>query len=107
MFQNVDLQLPESYPIYRINFNIKVKTGEPVPQTGIYICRQRGQLRFMATSLEKTTKVPKGVYFDKEKEQQIVYDTEYLLVERVADSGGALQIEWNLAILNRAKNYLN
>lgn len=91
MFQDVDLTLPESYPIYRINPNVRVKTGEPVPQTGIYICSQRGLLRFLATSLEKNTKVPNGFYFDKEQEKEVIYETEWLLVERVADSGGAAE----------------
>ncbi|ENW97239.1 hypothetical protein [Acinetobacter dispersus] len=54
IFHEINLVLPDSYPIYRVNPEIIVKSNENVGKTGIYICEEdRNRIEFMAASEEE------------------------------------------------------
>lgn len=84
-----ELNLPNTLPIYRINPYIYIKTGETVPQDGLYIPlvqEASAQLMFKGHDASEAL-----VGLDPDCPQ---YDhkeaTEWMLVERIANEGGTL-----------------
>lgn len=92
IFQGVDVDLPNSYPIYRINFEITVKSNEKAKKTGIYICKEdHKRIEFMASSKEVDrgwgSVVPIGV--DPDTYETLYAEVNWILIERIADEGGS------------------
>jgi hypothetical protein len=84
------LDPPSSWPLYRLNAKVTVKTGDPVAVTGIYLpaCDDS-----CAALLIKRDKFPEAseanIGYDPKTMQRVgVASTLWTLVERVADSGG-------------------
>ncbi|MFW2072613.1 hypothetical protein ACG9Y7_04015 [Acinetobacter gerneri] len=80
------LHLPISLPIYHINQNIKVKSGEKVPQDGVYISEVFESSAQLLLKNYDAIQVAVGL---DELGQQYKYkeDTVWTLVERIADEG--------------------
>lgn len=85
-----ELSFPESLPIYRLSPSIHIKTGETVPQNGIYtpkVADASAQLM-----LKGHDAIDALVGLDPDCPQ---YDyeepTEWVLVERIANEGGNLE----------------
>ncbi|WP_026472244.1 hypothetical protein [Alkanindiges illinoisensis] len=93
LFSNIDIELPASYPIYRINPEIKIKTGEKVVQKGIYICEELDMgLTFIAFSPEKDNGLaPEYTRRNSETGENMYFETMWTLVERIADEGGSTE----------------
>ena len=92
IFQGIDVDLPSSYPIYRINFEITVKSNEKVKTTGIYICKEdQKRIEFIASSKEEDrgwgSVVPIGV--DPDTYETLYAEVNWILIERIADEGGS------------------
>ena len=97
-FNNIDVMLPVSYPIYRINPKVKVYSKEKVIKTGIYVCNEfDNKLKFLAASPEDDNGfAPRYAIQDQETGRNIYYETTWTLVERIADESGSsetIQIE--------------
>ncbi|MCU4413716.1 hypothetical protein KTH71_06620 [Acinetobacter sp. WU_MDCI_Axc73] len=90
-----ELHLPSSLPIYKLNQNVIVKTGETVPHDGIYIPKiQEASAQLLLKGHDAIEALvgldPDCPQYDHEE------DTEWVLVERIADEGGSsetIQIE--------------
>lgn len=85
-----DLDLPRSLPVYRQNCNIKIRTGELVPQSGIYIpliVDASPQLMLKGhDAIEALVGLDEsGIQYENEE------PTSWMLVERIADEGGSLE----------------
>ena len=98
LFNNINVKLPESYPIYRANSDIRIKSGEKVFKTGIYVCNENNiGLAFIASSGEVEDAVaPEYTRQNPETGENIYYETTWTLVERIADTGGSaktIQVE--------------
>ncbi|MDM1312263.1 hypothetical protein HXZ79_13580 [Acinetobacter indicus] len=83
-----ELNLPSSLPIYKLNQNVTVKTGETVPQDGIYIPEiQEASAQLLLKGHDAIEALvgldPDCPQYDHEE------DTEWVLVERIADEGGS------------------
>ena len=86
------LNPPASWPMYRLNHSVTVKTGEPVQVAGIYLpaCDDS-----CAEFLYRNNAFPEAdeanIGFDPKRMQRIgKAPTTWTLVERVADSGGGV-----------------
>jgi hypothetical protein len=89
------LNPPASWPVYRINEAVQVRTGQKVPKTGIYLPAHgpaaaalliEGQKAIQAevcTNAEDLLRDPDGTMPQSRREP-----TVWTLVERVADEGG-------------------
>lgn len=91
IFQNITLDLPESYPIYRINPSIMVKSNERLERTGIYLCLDvKEQIAFMAASEEEENGVASviAIGHDPDTYETLYAETSWVLIERLADEGG-------------------
>ncbi|MEB6478440.1 hypothetical protein [Acinetobacter vivianii] len=98
IFNNIDVMLPVSYPIYRINPKVKVHSKEKIIKTGVYVCNKfDNKLKFLAASSEDDNGfAPRYAIQDQETGRNIYYETTWTLVERIADEGGSsetIQIE--------------
>ncbi|WP_151753576.1 hypothetical protein [Acinetobacter soli] len=90
-----ELNLPDSLPIYHLSSDIKVETGETVPQNGIYIPEipeASAQLLLKGhDAIEALVGLSRsGLQYAREE------STTWLLVKRIADEGGSsetIQIE--------------
>ncbi|WP_130802875.1 hypothetical protein [Acinetobacter ihumii] len=90
-----ELKLPLSLPIYQLSADIKVETGETVPQNGIYIpeiSEASAQLLLKGyDAIEALVGLSRsGLQYAREE------STTWLLVKRIADEGGSsetIQIE--------------
>ena len=93
-FHNIDIQLPISYPVYRINPEVKVKSKEKVIKTGIYICDDFDQrLKFLAASPEEDNGfAPRYAIQNPETYENIYHETTWTLVERIKNEGGAAEL---------------
>ncbi len=84
---------PLSYPIYRLNESVKVKTGEKVPQTGFYLPDLPDSFPCLLIEFDDEilgmadeTRIPEN---DPEYPgSRILAPCTWTLIERVADSGG-------------------
>jgi len=89
------LNPPASWPIYRLNPKVRVRSGDRTPKTGIYLPDvDRG---FPALLIEnavrlrgKAAKASVPTYVLPDGSQQDVVPTTWTLVERIADSGGGI-----------------
>ncbi len=89
------LNAPASWPVYRLNPEVQVRTGEKVPRTGIYLPQNgpsaaalliEGQKAIdaeMCINAEELLRDPEGARPQSRREP-----TLWTLVERVADEGG-------------------
>ncbi|QFS16372.1 hypothetical protein FHP22_01905 [Acinetobacter indicus] len=99
VFHGINLVLPDSYPIYRVNPEIIVKSNEKVEKTGVYICDEdRKRIEFMAASEEEDRGVGSVIAtgMDPETFETLYGDCTWTLVERIADEGGSsetIQVE--------------
>ena len=98
LFHNINITLPESYPIYHINYERKVKSKEKLIKTGIYICNDFDhKLKFLAASPEQDNGfAPRYAKQNMETGENMYYETTWTLVERIADTGGSaktIQVE--------------
>lgn len=104
IFDNIILDLPNSYPIYRINPEITVKSNEKLEKTGIYLCQEIGdRIEFMAASEEKDNGVANVIIVghDPETYETLFAEANWILIERIADEGGSaesIQIETKIKI---------
>ncbi|NAR19636.1 hypothetical protein GPS63_15385 [Acinetobacter haemolyticus] len=92
IFHEINLVLPDSYPVYRVNPEIIVKSNEKVEKTGIYICEQdRKRIEFMAASEEESRGVGSvaATGMDPDTFETFYGDCAWILVERIADEGGS------------------
>lgn len=90
IFTREPLNPPTSWPVYRLNPLVRVKTGERIPRTGIYLpdvdhgfpalhVKEDGELGEMPEALLPRSIDPAGWV-----------PTTWTLVERMADSGGGI-----------------
>lgn len=94
-FNGIDLQLPASYPVYRVNPAVSVKTDGKVTQTGVYINEIDGkQLAFMASSSDEDRGFGQSIAISMDPETyEIVYGKcKWLFIERIADQGGSATV---------------
>jgi hypothetical protein len=85
------LDPPPAWPQYRLNPNVRVPTDQKVPQDGIYLPddeRACAQLLIAGTEAWGAL-VPRGST-DPEVPLTVRHPTTWTLVERFADSGGAV-----------------
>lgn len=87
------LNAPASWPLYRLNHQVRVKTGDKVPRNGIYLPDLDGGCAQLL--IEGYEAWPAAIP-DPPPDPRITsaarkhFDTIWTLVERVADSGGGL-----------------
>jgi len=88
------LAAPQSWPIYRLNHAVTVKTDDKVPQNGVYLpdapnsCAQfliEGYEAWEANVQPTPDELTESGYF---KNPTVRQPTTWTLVERIADSGG-------------------
>ena len=94
LFNNINVKLPESYPIYRINLAIIAKSDEKLKRTGIYLCMEdRNRIEFMAASEEKDRGVGSviAVAMDPDTFETLYGNCTWILIERIADTGGSAE----------------
>lgn len=93
LFNNINVNLPESYPIYRINPEVKVKSKEKLIKAGIYICGDFDhKLKFLAASPEQGNGfAPRYAMQNPETYENTYFETTWTLVERIADTGGSAE----------------
>ena len=82
-----ELNLPGTLPIYRLNPSIHIKTGETVPQNGIYlpqVADASAQLLLKGHAASETLVglSKSGLQYGHKE------PTDWMLVERIADEGG-------------------
>lgn len=85
-----ELNLPLSLPIYRLNLNVTVKTGETVPEDGIYIPSiQDASAQLLLKghdAIEALVGLSRsGLQYAREE------STTWLLVKRIAEEGGSVE----------------
>ncbi|WP_168379327.1 hypothetical protein [Acinetobacter cumulans] len=85
------INIPVSYPIYRVNQSIKVKSNEKIAITGLYISEfVPNRVEFMAHSNEDDrgfgSVIPTTI--DPETYETYYEKTDWYLIERVANEGG-------------------
>ena len=83
-----ELNLPSSLPIYHLNLDVMVKTGETVPQDGVYIpVIQEASAQLLLKghdAIEALVGLSRsGLQYAREE------STTWLLVRRIADEGGS------------------
>lgn len=90
------LDAPDSWPIYRLNPAIRVKTGDKVPQNGVYLpdapnsCAEfliKGYEAWEANVQNTPDDLDESCYF---RSPTVCQPTTWTLIERVADSGGGI-----------------
>ena len=94
IFHDINLTLPHSYPIYRINPAIIAKSDEKLKRTGIYLCMEdRNRIEFMAASEEKDRGFGSviAVGMDPDTYETLYGDCTWILIERIADTGGSVK----------------
>lgn len=92
IFNNINLDFPNSYPMYRINPEIMVKSNEKLEKTGIYLCEEIGdRIEFMAASEEMDNGVASvlAVGHDPETYETLYAEVNWILIERIANEGGS------------------
>lgn len=91
MFHDIEIRLPDSYPIYQVNPSITVRSKEKTPRTGIYICQDFDhKLAFLASSLEDNRGLaPRYAKQDSGTGENRYFETSWILIERIADEGGS------------------
>jgi hypothetical protein len=86
------LNPPASWPLYKINPSVTVKTGEPVKVAGIYLpaCDDScAQFLYRHERFPEASEANIG--YDPKRMQRVgTAPTTWLLVERIADSGGGI-----------------
>ena len=76
---------PQTWPIYRLNTDVRFSTGEKVPVSGIYLPEvDESCPQFMPAGMEETW----GTEIGPRKSPREFHPTLWTLVERVADEGG-------------------
>ena len=94
LFHNINVKLPESYPIYRINPAIIAKSDEKLKRTGIYLCMEdRNRIEYMAASEEKDRGFGSviAVGMDPDTYETLYGNCTWVLIERIADTGGSIE----------------
>lgn len=94
IFHGINLTRPDSYPIYRINPAVTVKSDEKIERTGIYLCQEdRSRIEFMAASEENGSGVGSviAVGMDPDTFETLYGDCTWVLIERIADTGGSAE----------------
>lgn len=90
IFDGIDVpSLPSSYPIYRINSKINIRSKSKLTKTGIYVCQEYdNKLAFLASSVEDDNGfAPRYAKQNTETGENMYFETTWMLVERVADGG--------------------
>lgn len=83
------LDAPPSWPIYRLNHAVRVKTDDEVPQNGIYLPDASGSCaEFLIAGYEAWEAKVMNHPENPEDRSFTLQPTVWTLVERVADSGG-------------------
>lgn len=86
------LNAPSSWPMYRLNPSVTVKTGEPVQIAGIYLpsC-DNSCAEFLYRNDEFPEADEANIGYDTKRMQRVgTMATTWTLVERIADSGGGI-----------------
>lgn len=94
IFHGVNIILPNSYPVYRVNPTVTAKSGEKLERTGIYLCLEDGErIEFMAASEEKDRGVGSviAVGMDPDTFETLYGNCTWVLIERIADTGGSAE----------------
>jgi hypothetical protein len=89
------LLAPPSWPIYRLNPAVQVRTGEPVPQNGIYLPDVDNSAPM--AMIKGYEAWPANVGLDAHGHSASRPDATWTLVERIADTGGGSHEEDLLA----------
>lgn len=104
IFDEIDISpLPLSYPIYRINSEINIKSRSKLTKTGIYICQEYdNKLAFLASSEEENNGfAPRCAKQNMETGENMYFEATWMLVERIADEGFSIETDQS----NRLKGY--
>jgi hypothetical protein len=89
----LDRDEPSDWPIYRLNPSVKVKTGDIVPRSGVYLSDIDGS---SAQFLIAEYKAWQASIPDPPADPRVAsaaskdFDATWTLVERIADSGGSV-----------------
>ena len=84
------LNLPTSLPVYKVSHSVKIKTGEVVFKSGIYIpSNPEASAQLLIEGYEA---IEAYIGLDPETDQFISQESvEWMLVERVGDEGGSAE----------------
>lgn len=83
------LEAPPSWPVYRLNHAVRVKTDEKVPQNGVYLPDAPGSCaEFLIEGYEAWVASVMDHPENPEDRSSTSQPTVWTLVERIADSGG-------------------
>ena len=84
------LNLPTSLPVYKVSHSVKIKTGEVVFKSGIYIpSNPEASAQLL---IEGHEAIEAYIGLDPETDQFISQESvEWMLVERVGDEGGSAE----------------
>lgn len=95
IFHNIDIKLPDSYPIYKVNPSVQIHSNMKVVRTGIYISDTESQkIAFMAASDEKDSGFASSIGIQDSHTGEFIYhDCLWTLLERIADAGNTIADE--------------
>ena len=98
VFPTLPFDLPPSWPVYRLNTQIKVKSGERTPVTGFYLPDiDNGVPTLLIKSDDELTGEANEVYVGKTFSPDGYLPCTWTLIERIADTGGGIPGQDNIS----------
>lgn len=93
IFNGINIKLPGSYPIYRLDSRNIVRSKEKINKTGVYVCNEYdNKLIFLASSKEDDNGfAPRYACRNKETREKLYFETSWTLIERISDQGGTVE----------------
>ena len=90
VFPTLPLNPPPSWPVYRLNTQVKVKSGERNPVTGFYLPEVDGGVPtlLIKTDDEMWGEAPEASVYNPDGTDADYLPCTWTLIERIADSGG-------------------
>ncbi|MCD0420917.1 hypothetical protein LOC51_27185 [Rubrivivax sp. JA1024] len=84
------LEPPDSWPVYRPNPQVRVKTGDKIVVSGVYLPAEAGCAQFLIAGQEALGALPPDDPNDLRTTDERAIPTTWTLVEKIADSGGGI-----------------
>ncbi|MCC9595408.1 MULTISPECIES: hypothetical protein [unclassified Rubrivivax] len=84
------LDAPPSWPVYRPNPQVRVKTGDKIVVSGVYLPAEAGCAQFLIAGQEALGALPPDDPNDLRTTDERAIPTTWTLVEKIADSGGGI-----------------
>lgn len=83
------LNAPQSWPVYRLNYAVRVKTDDEVPQNGVYLPDASGSCAEFLIAGYEAWEAKVMNHPDNPEDRSFTHQpTVWTLIERVADAGG-------------------